>query len=83
MILSTVGIYFCSRFGATGTGVSSAVYLITGLFRELKQFSNIEVEISGGITIDNVADYAEHADFISLGSLTMSSKPVDFSLHVI
>ena len=51
--------------------------------KKLKQFSNIEVEISGGITIDNVADYAEHADFISLGSLTMSSKPVDFSLHVI
>ena len=51
--------------------------------KKLKQFSKIEVEISGGVTIDNVADYAEHADFISLGSLTMSSKPVDFSLHVI
>jgi len=51
--------------------------------KKLKQFSKIEIEISGGVTIDNVADYAEHADFISLGSLTMSSKPVDFSLHVI
>ena len=51
--------------------------------KKLKQFSTIEIEISGGVTIDNVADYAEHADFISLGSLTMSSKPVDFSLHVI
>ena len=47
------------------------------------QISNIEIEISGGVTIENVADYAENADFISLGSLTMSSKPVDYSLHVI
>ena len=51
--------------------------------KKLKQFSNIEIEISGGVTIDNVTDYAEYADFISLSSLTMSSKPVDFSLHVI
>jgi len=51
--------------------------------KKLRKFSKIEIEISGGVTIDNVADYAEHADFISLGSLTMSSKPVDFSLHVI
>ena len=49
----------------------------------LNYFSNIEIEISGGVTIENVADYAENADFISLGSLTMSSKPVDYSLHVI
>ena len=51
--------------------------------KKLRQFSNIEIEISGGVTIENVADYAENADFISLGSLTMSSKPVDYSLHVI
>ena len=51
--------------------------------KKLRKFSKIEIEISGGVTIDNVADYAEHADFISSGSLTMSSKPVDFSLHVI
>jgi len=50
---------------------------------KLRQISDIEIEISGGITIENVADFAENADFISLGSLTMSSKPVDFSLHVI
>ena len=51
--------------------------------KKLRQFSNIEIEISGGVTIENIADYAENADFISLGSLTMSSKPVDYSLHVI
>ena len=52
-------------------------------FKKLRQISDIEIEISGGITIENVADYAEFADFISLGSLTMSSLPVDFSLHVV
>ena len=51
--------------------------------KKLRQISNIEIEISGGITIENIADYAGSADFISLGSLTMSSLPVDFSLHVI
>jgi len=51
--------------------------------KKLRQISDIEIEISGGVTIKNVADYAESADFISLGSLTMSSLPVDFSLHVI
>jgi len=51
--------------------------------KKLRQISNIEIEISGGVTIENVADYAKNADFISLGSLTMSSLPVDFSLHVI
>ena len=51
--------------------------------KKLRQISNIEIEISGGVTIENVADYAKNTDFISLGSLTMSSLPVDFSLHVI
>ena len=51
--------------------------------KKLRQFSNIEIEISGGVTIENVAEYAKNTDFISLGSLTMSSLPVDFSLHVI
>ena len=51
--------------------------------KKLRQISNIEIEISGGVTIENVADYAKNADFISLGSLTMSSLPVDFSLHVV
>tara|TARA_B100000586_G_C20100159_1_gene424495 strand:- start:871 stop:1677 length:807 start_codon:yes stop_codon:yes gene_type:complete len=50
---------------------------------KLRQISDIEIEISGGINIENVAAYAKNADFISLGSLIMSSKPVDFSLHVI
>ena len=51
--------------------------------KKLRQISNIEIEISGGVTIENVAEYAKNTDFISLGSLTMSSLPVDFSLHVL
>lgn len=55
----------------------------TATIRKLREISDIEIEISGGITIENVANYAKDADFISLGSLTMSSSPVDFSLHVL
>jgi len=50
---------------------------------KIKKFSKIEIEISGGITLNNIDKYAPFADFISLSSLTMSSSPVNFSLHVI
>lgn len=43
---------------------------------------SIEIEISGGLTPANVAAYAPHADYLSLGVLTMGAPPVDFSLHV-
>ena len=55
----------------------------TMTIEKLRKISNIEIEISGGITIENIADYAKLADFISLGNLTMASLPVDFSLHVV
>ena len=48
----------------------------------LRKISDIEIEISGGITIDNIKAYAPFADFISLGSLTMAAPSIDFSLHV-
>ena len=51
--------------------------------KKLRQISDIEIEISGGVTIENIVDYAKNTDYISLGSLTMSSLPVDFSLHVV
>lgn len=41
------------------------------------------VEISGGITPDNIMSYAEHADVISLGYLTHSYKSVDFSMELL
>ena len=40
-----------------------------------------EIEISGGITLDNVAAYAiEGVDFISTGSITASAPSLDLSL---
>ena len=44
---------------------------------------NIIIEISGGITPDNIVEYAFFADRISLGYLTHSVKNIDFSLEII
>ena len=42
----------------------------------------VSLEASGGITVDTVREYADTGvDFISMGSLTMSARPVDFSMH--
>lgn len=43
---------------------------------------NVIVEISGGITPDNILNYAKFADVISLGWLTHSTKAADFSLEI-
>jgi nicotinate-nucleotide pyrophosphorylase (carboxylating) len=44
----------------------------------------VKLEISGGINIQNIRDYAkELPDIISVGFLTHSSKAVDFSLEII
>ena len=50
---------------------------------KLKQISDIEIEISGGINLENIKEYSPYSDLISLSGLTMSAPPVDFSLHVI
>lgn len=42
----------------------------------------ILIEISGGITPDNITGYASFADRISLGYLTHSVKNIDFSLEI-
>lgn len=42
----------------------------------------IKIEISGGITPDNIAEYAKFADVISLGWLTHSAKSADFHLEI-
>ena len=52
-------------------------------YLKLKEISDVDIEISGGITLDNIAKFAPYADYISLSSLTMASIPVDFSLHVL
>ena len=41
----------------------------------------VELESSGGITIDTIRDYAETGvDYISVGALTHSVKGLDMSL---
>ncbi len=45
--------------------------------------NNVFVEISGGVNPENIVDYAEHADRISLGYLTHSIKAMDFSLEIV
>ncbi len=41
-------------------------------------------EVSGGITLDNIKDFASTgADIISTGSITSSIEPLDFSLEII
>jgi nicotinate-nucleotide pyrophosphorylase (carboxylating) len=43
----------------------------------------IEIEATGGITLDNVRDYAEAgADYISIGALTHSVKAADIALEI-
>jgi nicotinate-nucleotide pyrophosphorylase (carboxylating) len=53
------------------------------LSKEIKKINpKIKIEISGGITPDNIIDYASFADRISLGYLTHSVKSKNFSLEV-
>lgn len=48
---------------------------------ELNLRNNVLIEVSGGITRDNILNYAQlNIDIISLGSLTHSSRSLDFSL---
>lgn len=44
--------------------------------------SDILIEMSGGVTPDNIVKYASFADRISLGYLTHSIKSKDFSLEI-
>lgn len=49
-----------------------------------KRYKDISLEASGGITINNVREYAETGvDEISLGALTHSAKNIDLSLHIV
>ena len=44
----------------------------------------VKLEISGGITMQNIRDYAkEQPDIISVGFLTHSPRAIDFSLEII
>jgi nicotinate-nucleotide pyrophosphorylase (carboxylating) len=51
--------------------------------REVCPHNDIEIEISGGITLGNIVDYAKaRPDTISVGYLTHSSEAIDYSLSV-
>ena len=51
--------------------------------KKIRQINpHIIIEISGGITEDNIEKYASFADRISLGYLTHSIKNKDFSLEI-
>ncbi len=53
-----------------------------GYTKQKRNQYNIFIEISGGITKDNIHNYSNlGADVISLGSLTHSVLPIDFSLR--
>ena len=42
-----------------------------------------EIELSGGITLDNVAEYAElGADYVSCGAITQSARAMDISFRL-
>ena len=43
---------------------------------------HITIEVSGGITPENIMEYAKYADVISLGFLTHSYRSIDFSLEL-
>ncbi|RME62932.1 MAG: carboxylating nicotinate-nucleotide diphosphorylase [Nitrospirae bacterium] len=48
-----------------------------------RQRGDIKIEVSGGITIDNVRQVAETGvDYISSGAITHSAKAVDISLEI-
>jgi nicotinate-nucleotide pyrophosphorylase (carboxylating) len=54
------------------------------LLKKAGFFGKILVEASGGITEDNLLDYASaEVDLISLGALTHSVKALDISLEII
>lgn len=55
--------------------------LVAKKIREID--SDILVEVSGGVTPDNIVEYASFADRISLGYLTHSVRSRDFSLELI
>lgn len=52
-------------------------------YRGVKEaYPSVTVEVSGGIRPDNIAEYSPHADVISLGYLTHSTRSIDVSLEL-
>lgn len=57
---------------------------VKGIYTKLKKINpGIVIEVSGGITKENVQSYARYADIISLSAITLSARARDFSLEII
>ena len=71
------------------TGGVNRILLDNFNFRDLKEAVNIIegryiTEASGGITVDNIAEYAAcGVDYVSVGALTHSVKSLDMSLKAV
>jgi nicotinate-nucleotide pyrophosphorylase (carboxylating) len=60
--------------------VAETIKVIT----EIGVRNNVQIEVSGGIDLDNLREYVEaKPDIISVGYLTHSSQAVDYSLQVV
>ncbi|HEY9387589.1 MAG TPA: carboxylating nicotinate-nucleotide diphosphorylase [Nitrososphaeraceae archaeon] len=60
--------------------VAETIKIIT----EIGVRNNVQIEVSGGINLNNLRDYVEaKPDIISVGYLTHSSQAVDYSLQVV
>ena len=56
---------------------------VIGELEKLNIRQNSLIEVSGGITKDNIMDYVEYGvDIISIGALTHSSRSLNFSLRI-
>jgi nicotinate-nucleotide pyrophosphorylase (carboxylating) len=53
-----------------------------GVAKRIREISSCMIEVSGRITPQNIADYADYADVISLGWITHSVRSIDFSLEI-
>jgi len=62
---------------------ASQVKEVLDKLNELKIRQNSLIEVSGGITDDNITDYVDlGVDIISIGALTHSSRSLNFSLKI-
>jgi nicotinate-nucleotide pyrophosphorylase (carboxylating) len=61
----------------------SEVKEVIDALEKLNIRQNSLIEVSGGITKNNILDYVEYGvDIISIGALTHSSRSLNFSLRI-